>query len=149
MSFSHTLGLLYILRRYSHLKDILSYLDKSIWCIRRLPPWSGLLSNFLSLSSRGVLILKFLWYSGIWFINLVSDEDGSRVWLLKTSHLGIFATKLFWWRLGIWNLVWEVKHIEETSVQISDLVLLYILRYTLFKLGFVTSPNPVSNRCFR
>ena len=37
---------------------------------KEVSPRSGLLSNFLSLSSHGVLILKFLCYFGIWFITV-------------------------------------------------------------------------------
>ena len=41
---------------------------ESMWCIRRLPHRSGLLSNFLSLSCHEVLILNFLCYFVFWFI---------------------------------------------------------------------------------
>ena len=50
------------------LSFVSSYLCEFMWCIKRLPPWNGLLSDLLSLLSHGVLILKFLCYFGIWFI---------------------------------------------------------------------------------
>ena len=43
---------------------------KLMWCIMMLPPLSGLLSNSLSLSRCGVVILMFLCYLGIWFITI-------------------------------------------------------------------------------
>ena len=53
-------------------KEVISFVSSCLceymWCIRRLPPRSGLLFDFLSLWSCGVLILKFLCYFGIWFI---------------------------------------------------------------------------------
>ena len=66
-------------------KEVLSFGSSCIcefmWCIRRFSPISGLLSDFLSLSSRGVIILKFLCYFGIWFIigrGLYNNNNGGR-----------------------------------------------------------------------
>ena len=55
------------------------------YILRRFPPQSGLLSNFLSLSSHGILILKFLCYFGIWFITIIS------IWKLTNIKQHLFT----------------------------------------------------------
>ena len=80
---------------------------------------------------------------------MVSEQDDSRVWLLKTSRLA-FSLQIFFRKgSGSEIQIGKQKHTEETSVQISALGSLHILRYTLFKLGFVTSPKSYLKQVFQ
>ena len=52
---------------------------------------------------------------------MVSEQDGSRVWLLKTSHIGILATIFFGKGSGSEIQFGKRKQTEEISVKISAL----------------------------
>jgi hypothetical protein len=50
---------------------------------------------------------------------VVLDQDSSRVWMLRTSHLGIFLQYFFGEGSGSEIQFGKRKHIEENSVKIS------------------------------
>jgi hypothetical protein len=66
-----------------------------MWCIRRLPPQRGLLSEIISLSRCGLLILMFLCYLDICFLTFGIKAQGLGVLLLHLRDLGIFAITFF------------------------------------------------------
>ena len=93
-----------ILWTHIYTKELLSFgsscLCEFMLCIRRLPPRSGLLSDILCLSSRVVLILKFLWYFGIWFLTLLMIGDfGDKTQKIREDLIGLGTT----WIDMTWN----------------------------------------------
>jgi hypothetical protein len=66
-----------------------------MWCIRQFPPRRGLLSEIVSFSRKGVIILIFVCYLYIFSLTFGIRAQGLGVSLLHLRHLGIFSIIFF------------------------------------------------------
>ena len=100
-----------------------------MWCIRRFPPWSGLLSDFLSLSSHEVLILNFLCYFGIWFR---TKKD------IYEANFGLWGG-ISWWSMPCYGILqfYIVQMIESKIYLYTQLTLSFNYLFLTFVMPII------------